>query len=90
MELGKSDLKNRVENAGKKRSPSEYKTTGKIGGVQRTHVLKKRRSVVHTLYKPLTYSTLGKKGKPGLCEGLSRIRGKGTKGREGGGGKKEE
>jgi hypothetical protein len=38
----------------------------------------------NTLYKPLTYSTLGKKGKPGLCEGLSRIRGKGTKGREGG------
>jgi hypothetical protein len=31
----------------------------------------------NTLYKPLTYSVLGKKGKPGLCEGLSRIRGKG-------------
>lgn len=38
----------------------------------------------NTLYKPLTYSTLGKKGKPGLCEGLSRIRGKGT------GGEREE
>lgn len=72
-----------------KKKPVGIQTTGKIGGVQRTHVLKKRRSVVHnftTLYiKPLTYSTLGKKGKPGLCEGLSRIRGKGTGG--GGGGK---
>jgi hypothetical protein len=38
----------------------------------------------NTLYKPLTYSTLGKKGKPGLCEELSRIRGKGT------GGEREE
>ena len=37
----------------------------------------------NTLYKPLTYSTLGKKGKLGLCEGLSRIRGKGTGGEEG-------
>lgn len=89
MELGKSDLKNWFEIAGKKRSPSEYKTTGKIGGVQRTHVLKKRRSVMHdfiTLYiKPLTYSTLGKKGRPDLCKGYSRIRGKGTGGERGGG-----
>jgi hypothetical protein len=34
----------------------------------------------NTLYKPLTYSTLGKKGKPRLCKGYSRIRGKGTGG----------
>ena len=36
---------------------------------------------MHTLYKPLTYSTFGKKGKPRLYKGYSRIRGKGTGGK---------
>lgn len=77
MELGKSDLKSeskrkarRNTNDGQdRRSTENARTQEKEKCYARLH---------NTLHKPLTYSTLGKKGKPDLCKGLSRIRGKGT------------
>lgn len=84
MELGKSDLKNWFEKRGKKKKPTGIQNGGqdrRSTENARTQEKEKCYARLHnTLYKPLTYSTLGKKGKPRLCKGYSRIRGKGTGG----------
>ena len=86
MELGKNDLKNWFEIAGKKEARRNTNNGQDRRSTENARTQEKEKCYArlhNTLYKPLTYSTLGKKGKPGLCEGLSRIRGKGTKGKGG-------
>lgn len=74
MELGKSDLKIWVEIAGKKKKPVGIQNDGQDRrSTENARTQEKEKCctrLYNTLYKPLTYSTLGKKGNHVYVKGI--------------------